>query len=393
MSGQIYCLEAPNDVIRDIFIDYQAEIDEIIDEARADAQEFKAKLYSALQKEQESNQKRGRLEASVAYGNFVTYFSSVRTGNTSKLDLMGNVLPADKQQLHKKQQFPDANLLPQDGQKRIYKYILLIKELIIDGEKKEHKQKVKSAKKIQAQVKKLTKTSELEQARAVQEFLDVFLLHVAVKDSLTDFLPQPVDASCVLYLSFESYGLLVKKDKIFIQDQSQYQAVIEASSALQVDQGYKGEALRFNEKDSLSIAVPEKLQTAQAMTIAVWIWIENIPDRDQRTIVSNGHQTWEMQIEGKKLFIEGAGSPKSKTVFENEKWYHVAWTSDQTQQCIFVNGVLEGTKSASGLNIQSQPITIGNRSGGNCGPWLGKLDEVMIFSRALNAEDIAKLIK
>lgn len=74
---------------------------------------------------------------------------------------------------------------------------------------------------------------------------------------------------------------------------------------------------------------------------------------------------------------------------DQNKWYHVVLTQNQTDITIFVNGVLESTedsaepKDADGFAIGQHPQ--GNQR------FEGKIDEVRVYNRSLSAQDVEEL--
>jgi hypothetical protein len=71
-------------------------------------------------------------------------------------------------------------------------------------------------------------------------------------------------------------------------------------------------------------------------------------------------------------------------------WYHIAGTYDGTNERIYVNSVLENTKSLSGtLSGIGDPLSIGSYCYGTMNFFNGTMDEVKIYSYARTAEEIS----
>jgi hypothetical protein len=94
---------------------------------------------------------------------------------------------------------------------------------------------------------------------------------------------------------------------------------------------------------------------------------------------------------GGGVYAENGGyqGVQSGVVPDQNKWYHVVLTQNQTDITIFVNGVLESTedsaepKDADGFAIGQHPQ--GNQR------FEGKIDEVRVYNRSLSAQDVEEL--
>ena len=87
----------------------------------------------------------------------------------------------------------------------------------------------------------------------------------------------------------------------------------------------------------------------------------------------------------------------STTTIEVNKWYTVIGTYDGTYSRLYINGQEEGNNTITGkIKPSSMPIIIGGNSDGTPSnviagnPSYTTLSDVLIFDRALTAEEIAK---
>ncbi len=78
------------------------------------------------------------------------------------------------------------------------------------------------------------------------------------------------------------------------------------------------------------------------------------------------------------------------TALAANTWYHVAVTYDGTTVTLYLNGQPDGFRAVDlNTTLNANGLTIGYRPGGS--RWLGQLDEVMLFDRALAAGEIAAI--
>jgi len=83
---------------------------------------------------------------------------------------------------------------------------------------------------------------------------------------------------------------------------------------------------------------------------------------------------------------------QTRAQWDSNAWYHVAITSDGSgNQCLYVNGVCEN--SATGKQFgQSEPNSyIGALAPYTTNYFLGDIDDVRVYSRALSAQEIQQL--
>lgn len=93
---------------------------------------------------------------------------------------------------------------------------------------------------------------------------------------------------------------------------------------------------------------------------------------------------------GRLYFFGYSADLAGTTPLAADTWYHAAVTYDGSTLNLYVNGRPDGSGNRTlNTTLNANGLTIGNRPGG--AKWQGQLDEVMVFGRALSAEEIAAL--
>ncbi|MEA3357654.1 MAG: DUF2341 domain-containing protein, partial [Patescibacteria group bacterium] len=151
--------------------------------------------------------------------------------------------------------------------------------------------------------------------------------------------------------------------------------------------GIKGKALKFDGKDDhVEVQDSSSLRITGNLNVEAWVKVEELGSK-YHFIVSK-HYTpagYTLYINPANKFafeISSQHSVASTTKPELGKWYHVVGTYDQSQLKIYVNDVLENTKSCTAkLATNNQKLRIGQWSaGGYC--FKGIIDEVSIYANA-----------
>jgi hypothetical protein len=76
-------------------------------------------------------------------------------------------------------------------------------------------------------------------------------------------------------------------------------------------------------------------------------------------------------------------------------WTHLAGTYDGTTACLYVNGTMVDSHPIAGpFQSETDPLVLGGNGNGDAGiteRFAGRIDEVMLYKRALNANEIGQL--
>jgi chitodextrinase len=160
--------------------------------------------------------------------------------------------------------------------------------------------------------------------------------------------------------------------------------------------GRFGKGLSFDGvNDWVTLGNPGTLNFASDFTIAVWVKRNALGGSGQRHILAKCGNTWtngckELYFAGDTLRFGsyGTGDTNSITIADTS-WHHVAVTFTRSTNTIriYVDGTLR-TTAVRNLESDgsSHAVTVGNMRGNN--PFSGIIDEVRVFSQALNATQI-----
>ena len=151
--------------------------------------------------------------------------------------------------------------------------------------------------------------------------------------------------------------------------------------------GIKGTALQFDAiADYVEVQDSSGLRINGNIKVEAWVKVEELGSK-YHFIVSKHYKAtgYTLFINPANKFafeINGPHSVASTTTPELGKWYYVVGTYDQSQLKIYVNDVLENTKSCTAkLATNNQKLRIGQWSaGGYC--FKGIIDEVGIYVNA-----------
>jgi concanavalin A-like lectin/glucanase superfamily protein/F5/8 type C domain-containing protein len=183
-----------------------------------------------------------------------------------------------------------------------------------------------------------------------------------------------------------------------VQDLSDYGNHGTLQGAPQWTVGMLDGALAFDgSADSVEIPHSASLSLTEAITVAAWIYMA--PDSSgEMAIVSKGRWgandlPYELTVENGVVifwqFYDSEGrdmcAPDSPSA---DEWHHLAATYDgQIFQC-FIDGVLADEAAYAGTMPENESaVTIGRRSGGGT-YFEGVIDEVVIYSRALDVKGV-----
>jgi len=166
--------------------------------------------------------------------------------------------------------------------------------------------------------------------------------------------------------------------------------------------GKNGQALSLGGGDYVTIDNWQGVLGGNPFTISLWV---NTTAQDDRTMVcwgtTAGGQRVDFRLYQGRLRVEhGNGNLQGHSALADGQWHHAALvvTQDapiqQPQVTLYLDGVNDSQETTDPdiFNIVANvPVTIGQRRTNNDRSFLGMLDEVQIFERALDAGEVAWL--
>jgi hypothetical protein len=169
--------------------------------------------------------------------------------------------------------------------------------------------------------------------------------------------------------------------------------------------GRYGGALDFDGTSYVELGNPVPLRLTGSMTLSAWINIDANPLDDGAIVAKLGNAGWQLKtspdtgVRTAAIQISSNGSDSiqrySATVLTAGNWYHVAGVYDAAARTldIYVNGVLDNGVISSPVPAAqfNAPfnVNIAQRTGQpGLFNFLGRIDEVHIFNRALTATEI-----
>jgi hypothetical protein len=167
--------------------------------------------------------------------------------------------------------------------------------------------------------------------------------------------------------------------------------------------GTKGLEFNGDNVNRIEVGSVPKLEGMSALTVEAWVLPRNLADQEGMCIVSK-RLAWgdsdvynifvwqQQQVEAR---VNGAGPLRTATSLEDDTWYHIAYVFDGQgaageKMKIYINGVLEasGDHPDSKVNETGAPLWIGELDANRGFAWNGIIDEVGIWSVALNADQL-----
>jgi DNA-binding transcriptional MerR regulator len=165
--------------------------------------------------------------------------------------------------------------------------------------------------------------------------------------------------------------------------------------------GVTGKALRFDEESYVDVLNTSDLNFPSEFTLSAWIKFND--DNDDNVVVGkhiSGYVSgYLLGVRNNKInfYVNNAPLPGNKPrletseTYDDDKWHHIAGVYDGTQY-LYVDGVLKAEQSQAYSIFSPANIRVGGIfQGENNGGFIGDIDEVRIYNKALTAEEIEEL--
>ncbi len=204
----------------------------------------------------------------------------------------------------------------------------------------------------------------------------------------TNNVASPEYADRLAYWSFdEGFGSAVADDV------GSYDGVVQGATWTD---GISGSCLFFDgEDDHVEIPDSTAVSFENGLTMEAWVSVEKKEtskiiqkgDWDGHGITLDKWNGW-----GGSVYLDGVGSAGvrwDEGKPDLNQWYHVVLTYDGHTEVLYVNGVEADINEVSGVPAtRSRPLAIGSDAGSQKF-FKGRIDEVVIYSRALSAEEVS----
>ncbi|MCP4609648.1 MAG: LamG domain-containing protein [Planctomycetes bacterium] len=159
--------------------------------------------------------------------------------------------------------------------------------------------------------------------------------------------------------------------------------------------GVFGQAISLDgDGDYVDCGLDPKFDITEFITVTYWIKVVAF-DRGWNTVFSRGDDSWRSSRAGENSFMEAAvgGTAGNYTYgvtpVDDGEWHHIGWVYDGTMNYLYLDGEIDATEENSGeITVSSFPLYIGENSGATGRFWNGLIDDVLIYNRPLNQEEI-----
>ena len=180
---------------------------------------------------------------------------------------------------------------------------------------------------------------------------------------------------------------------------------IEDGGPIEFQTGKFGDAVYLNGSQSIEIGGDENVFdfTGESFTVSAWYTAEEINKSWQCLVAKGEGNGWRVHRRGgdnppEMTFTGGNGDVDRHNVAmevggDPETWHHVAGVTDSetSEQILYLDGEEVARKAGATLQDRGNPMRIGDNPDARNRNWLGKVDDVAIWGRALAPFEIADI--
>ena len=153
-------------------------------------------------------------------------------------------------------------------------------------------------------------------------------------------------------------------------------------------------AVEFEDGSFVDIASSEAFDLTNALTLALWFKVDTF-QLPWQTLVAKG-SAWSIQRykNTSQLAFQclGLGSVQTRSEVADGQWHHVAGVFNGHRLLLYLDGVLEAALPVTGqISLNASNIHLGDNPKIPGRQFLGSLDDVLIYQRALGPLEIAVL--
>lgn len=163
-----------------------------------------------------------------------------------------------------------------------------------------------------------------------------------------------------------------------------------ASSALSLGGGFNNGRVTTN--NSMF-----NFQYTDSFTVAFWLLDAGTSSSNGRIIsTENPEGNFRISTYGGGIYAVQFGGGSDVYLYDTvqpNQWNHIAYTFTNRSVKFYKNGVLKTTRTNNSVEVLNYgtAFTIGSKAASSYDTWNGKIDEVALWARAINANEVAEL--
>ena len=165
--------------------------------------------------------------------------------------------------------------------------------------------------------------------------------------------------------------------------------------------GKVGQAFSFDGTNAYVEIEDSQFGDVGALPFTVEFWIYPLSEGNGSYIMGKSHpdsgQGWDIRLHQGKIRLEGTDgwdpqyNWESNTTLSINTWHHIAISAGTDEISVYINGALDGTTSRGVISSTTNPFRIGYTTHFGGTPFYGLIDEVSIYGRALDIDEIEEI--